>query len=91
VGRKLLDTATVEIAIRKISKRKEERSVLIVSSFEDSRDQHLTIGFAKLQILISQEQRGDPVRVCCGCRFPDREIEELFKVLRASGKGKILC
>jgi hypothetical protein len=23
------------------------------------------------------------VRVCCGCRFPDREIEEPFRVLRA--------
>jgi hypothetical protein len=31
------------------------------------------------------------MRDCCGCRFPDREIEEPFRVLRASGKGKILC
>jgi hypothetical protein len=31
------------------------------------------------------------VRICCGCRFPDKEIEEPFRVLRAIGKGKILC
>jgi hypothetical protein len=31
------------------------------------------------------------VRICCGCKFPDREIEEPFRFLWASGKGKIMC
>jgi hypothetical protein len=61
---------------------KEERSALTISGFGDSRDQRLTTGFTKLQSLISQEKRGDPVRVRCGYRFPDREIEEHLEFFR---------
>jgi len=38
------------------------------------------------------KHKGEIFEVDCGCRFPEREIEEPFpKALRASVRGKILC
>jgi hypothetical protein len=36
--------------------------------------------------------KGEFLEVNCGCRFPEREIEEPFlRALQASVRGKIMC
>jgi hypothetical protein len=88
---KFLDIAIAEIAIGKIPKGKRKRSALTVvgfRGFERPTLDHWIREVAKSDL--PSVKRGSR-ESCCGCRFPDREIEELFRVLRASEKGKILC
>jgi hypothetical protein len=76
---------------RENPERKKKRSTLTVvgfRGFERPTLDHWIREVAKSDL--PSVKRGSR-ESCCGCRLPDREIEDLFRVLRASSIRKILC
>jgi hypothetical protein len=66
--------------------------VLIVFMFRILRDKILDHQIRESAKSDLPKYKGEFIKVICGCRFPEREIEEPFlRALRASGRGKILC
>jgi hypothetical protein len=77
-GNKWLDTATTEIAIRRSPKEKEERSALTVFGFQRFGDKAPNHRIHKIRKSDLPRYKGEFLEVSCGCRFPEREIEDLL-------------
>jgi hypothetical protein len=66
--------------------------VLIVFGFQRLRDKALDHRIRESAKSDLPKYKGEFLEVNCGCRFPEREIEEPFpRALRASVREKILC
>jgi hypothetical protein len=75
----VLGIASSEVAIERSPDRRKRKSALTdshrVSGIREPSDQQRTCEVASSDPPISQ-RREDRAKRICGCRFPDREIEE---------------
>jgi hypothetical protein len=88
----LLDIATPEITIRRDPKLARERSSVDCFWVLEIERQGLDYRIRESAKSDLPKYKGEFLEVNCGCRFPEREIEEPFpRALRARVRGKILC
>jgi hypothetical protein len=86
----VLDTVTAEIMIRKSLKEKEERVSVNCFRVLEVRNKALDQRINESEKSDLPKYKREILEVDYGCRFPERETEEHFRVLRVEERRTIL-